>query len=56
MNNSNNNNNKKLECTLETRLSKKGSVYECVVIKLNNNLEKVVFLEPAELEVLKLSK
>lgn len=43
-----------LKCTLEERESKKGSKYLCVVIKLTETLEKVVFLDQAEVEVLKL--
>lgn len=41
--------------TLETRTSKKGNEYEVLVIKLTDKLEKLVFLEQAELELLKLS-
>lgn len=40
--------------TLETRKSKKGNEYEVVVIKISDNAEKLVFLSPAELELLKL--
>lgn len=48
---------KKLIATLETRISSKsGKEYQCVVIKLTDSLDKVVFLEPAEIELLKLSK
>lgn len=43
------------KATLETRTSKKGKVYEVLVIKLTDNTEKLVFLDPAELELLKLS-
>lgn len=43
------------KATLETRTSKKGSDYEVLVIKLTEKLEKLVFLEPAELELLKMS-
>ncbi len=41
--------------TLETRTSKKGNQYDVLVIKLTDKLEKLVFLEQAELELLKLS-
>lgn len=41
--------------TLEKRTSKKGNEYEVLVIKLTDKLEKLVFLEQAELELLKLS-
>ena len=40
---------------LETRTSKKGSKYEVLVIKITDKTEKLVFLEPAELELLKIS-
>lgn len=43
-----------LQATLETRTSKKGSDYEVVVLKLSDNTEKLVFLSPAELELIKL--
>lgn len=49
-------NKKTLSCTLETRESKKGTTYQCLVIKLTAGYEKIVFLEPAEQELLKLSK
>ena len=42
------------QATLETRTSKKGSKYEVIVIKLSDNAEKLVFLNSAELELLKL--
>ena len=46
---------KEFKATLETRTSKKGNEYEVLVIKLTDKLEKLVFLDPAELELLKLS-
>ena len=46
---------KEFKATLETRTSKKGNEYEVLVIKLTDRLEKLVFLEQAELELLKLS-
>ena len=45
----------KIEAYLETRTSKKGTDYTVVSIKLTDTLEKLVFLEQAELELLKLS-
>ena len=43
-----------LKATLETRVSQKsGNSYQCVVIKLTNDYEKVVFLDQAELALLK---
>lgn len=44
------------KATLETRKSKKGNDYQALVIKLTDNYEKLVFLEPAEIELLKLNK
>lgn len=45
----------KFTATLEERTSKKsGNQYLCLVIKITDNIEKVVFLEPAEIELLKL--
>lgn len=41
--------------TLETRTSKKGKPYLCLSIKLTPNVEKIVFLDPTEVELLKLS-
>ena len=46
---------KEFKATLETRTSKKGNEYEVLVIKLTDRLEKLVFLEQAEIELLKLS-
>lgn len=43
------------KCFLEERTSKKGSTYQCVVIKLTDKLEKLVFLTDAELALLQLS-
>lgn len=49
---------KDLKCSLVTRESTKkaGSFYECIVIKITDTYEKVVFLEPAEQELVKLVK
>lgn len=44
-----------IKATLETRTSKKGNDYEVLVIKLTDKLEKLVFLEQPELELLKLN-
>lgn len=41
-----------LKCTLETRTSKAGNSYQCLVIKLANDYEKIVFLDKAELALL----
>ncbi len=45
-----------VKATLETRTSKKGTDYQVLVIKLTDSYEKLVFLEPAEIELLKLNK
>ena len=42
-----------VKATLETRVSKKGNEYQVLVIKLTNNYEKLVFLDKAEIELLK---
>ena len=44
-----------IKASLETRTSKKGTEYSVVVIKLTDSLEKLVFLDQAELELLKIS-
>ncbi len=49
------NNKRELKATLETLTKKDGGTYECIVIKLTDNCDKKVFLEPAELELLKIS-
>lgn len=47
---------REFKAVLETRTSKKkGSEYDVLVIKLTDNVEKLVFLEPAEAELLKVS-
>lgn len=44
-----------LKCSLTTRLNKEGKPYEVIVIKLTDNYEKLVFLESAEKELVKLA-
>lgn len=44
---------KEVKATLETRTSKKGNEYQVLVIKLTDTYEKLVFLEKAEIEILK---
>lgn len=44
---------KKIDATLVERESKKGTPYQCVILKLTNTYEKTVFLDKAELELLK---
>lgn len=46
---------KELKATLVKRTSKKGTDYECVMIQLTPTYEKPVFLENAELELLKMN-
>ena len=43
------------KATLETRTSKKGNQYEVLVVKITDEIEKLVFLEQAELALLKLN-
>lgn len=45
-----------LKCTLEERQNKQGKKYQCIVIKLTDSCEKLVFLDPAEQELLKVTK
>ncbi len=44
---------RELKATLVKKTSKKGNDYECVMIELTPTYQKVVFLEDAELELLK---
>lgn len=45
-----------VRATLETRVSKKsGKTYQCIVIKLTDTYEKIVFLDNAEVELIKMS-
>lgn len=44
-----------LRATLETRVSKKsGKPYQCIVIKITDTYEKLVFLDTAESEIIKM--
>ncbi len=43
-----------IKCTLEDKISKSGKPYSVLVIQLTDTLKKMVFLEPAELELLKM--
>lgn len=47
-------NSQKVDATLEERTSKEGKPYQVVVIKLTDTYEKLIFLEKAEVELLKL--
>lgn len=45
-----------VRATLETRISKKsGKTYQCIVINLTDTYQKVIFLDNAELELIKMS-
>ena len=44
---------KELKATLVKKTSKKGNDYECVMIELTPTYQKPVFLDDAELELLK---
>lgn len=46
---------KEVKATLETRTSQKGNEYQCLVIKLTDTYEKIVFLDKSELELLRLT-
>ena len=45
-----------VKATLETRTSKKGNEYQVLVIKIDDEIEKLVFLEAAEIKLLKLAQ
>lgn len=44
-----------IDARLEERTSKEGNPYFCIVIKLTENAEKIVFLNSVELELLRLT-
>lgn len=45
-----------VRATLETRVSKKsGKTYQCIVLKLTDTYEKIVFLDSAEVELIKMT-
>lgn len=44
-----------LKCSLETRTKKSGGTYEVAIIKITDSVEKMVFLDQAELELIKMS-
>ena len=46
--------NKFLEYRLEERVSKNGNTYTVLIVKLTPTFEKVVFLDSAEIELLKI--
>lgn len=40
---------------LEERVSKNGNPYFCIVIKITDEVEKLVFLDKAEIELIRLT-
>lgn len=44
-----------IPATLEERVSKKGSPYLCIVIKIDDDVEKLVFLDKAETKLVRLN-
>lgn len=44
-----------IKCNLVEKVSKKGNNYLCLEIYLTDTYKKIVFLEPSEIELLKLS-
>ncbi len=44
-----------LDCVLQEKESKKGNTYYQIVINLTDNVQKIVFLEKAEAELIKLT-
>ena len=44
---------RELKATLVKKTSKKGNDYECVMLELTPTYKKVVFLDDAELELIK---
>lgn len=44
-----------IKCNLVEKVSKKGNNYLCLEIYLTDTYKKIVFLEPCEIELLKLS-
>ena len=46
----------KLQARLEERESKKGTKYSVLLLKLTDTYEKVIFLDQAEIELLKMQK
>lgn len=41
---------------LTTKVSKNGSPYQCIVLKLTPTYEKIVFLTSSEIELLKITQ
>lgn len=45
-----------VKCTLEDKISKSGNKYTVLVIHLTDTCTKQVFLDPAEIELLKIKQ
>lgn len=45
-----------IKCTLEEKISKAGKPYTVLVVHLTDTVSKNVFLEPAEIELLKIKQ
>ncbi len=44
-----------INAKLEERTSKDGKPYFCIVVKITDNVEKIVFLDKAEIELIRLT-
>lgn len=44
-----------INAKLEERTSKDGRPYFCIVVKITDNVEKIVFLDKAEIELIRLT-
>lgn len=44
-----------LKCQIIEKISQKGNKYICLEIYITNEYKKVVFLDPAEVELIKLA-
>lgn len=44
-----------IRCNLVEKVSKKGNNYICLEVYLTDTYKKIIFLDPAEIELLKLS-
>lgn len=45
-----------VKATLEEKISKNGNKYSAIIIHLTDTCTKIVFLDPAEIELLKMQK
>lgn len=44
-----------IKAKLEERISKDGKPYFCIVVNITDNVEKIVFLDKAEIELIRLT-